>query len=102
MQQKKFSCEYEQRTIKIAQYIVKTGATVRQCAKKFNLSKSCIHKDICIRLEKTNPALFALTRQVLDKNKAERHVRGGIATKKMYEQKKENNVKPKQSNVISD
>lgn len=76
--------DYEKRTIKIAQYMAQSGATVRQCSKKFGLSKSCIHKDICLRLEKLNPSLYAEVRLVLDKNKAERHLRGGIATKNKY------------------
>ena len=68
----------------IGQYIVESGATVRQTAKKFGVSKSTVHKDVTERLVKINPFLAARIRVVLDVNKAERHIRGGMATKEKY------------------
>ena len=68
----------------IEQYIVESGATVRQTAKKFGVSKSTVHKDVTERLGKINPFLAARIRVVLDVNKAERHIRGGMATKEKY------------------
>ena len=68
----------------IAQYIVEQKATVRQAAKKFGVSKSTVHKDITDRLLQINPQLAARTRKVLDTNKSERHIRGGLATKEKY------------------
>ncbi len=74
----------EERAEEIGAYIVESGATVRQTAKKFGVSKSTVHKDITERLIKINPMLAARTRIVLDLNKAERHIRGGLATKEKY------------------
>lgn len=74
----------EERAEEIGQYIVKSGATVRQTAKKFGVSKSTVHKDVTERLVKINPFLAARIRVVLDVNKAERHIRGGMATKEKY------------------
>ena len=68
----------EERAEEIGQYIVESGATVRQTAKKFGVSKSTVHKDVTERLVKINPLLAARIRVVLDINKAERHIRGGI------------------------
>lgn len=75
----------EERAEEIGTYIVESGATVRQTAKKFGVSKSTVHKDITERLIKVNPMLAARTRVVLDVNKAERHIRGGMATKEKYQ-----------------
>jgi len=75
----------EERAEEIGTYIVESGATVRQTAKKFGVSKSTVHKDITERLIKINPMLAARTRVVLDVNKAERHIRGGMATKEKYQ-----------------
>ncbi|MGN0395688.1 MAG: sporulation transcriptional regulator SpoIIID [Coprococcus sp.] len=75
----------EERAEEIGTYIVESGATVRQTAKKFGVSKSTVHKDITERLIKVNPMLAARTRVVLDLNKAERHIRGGMATKEKYQ-----------------
>ncbi len=72
----------------LAKHIITTRETVRTAAVRFNLSKSTVHKDVTARLEKINPALYTEVRAVLDKNKAERHLRGGYATKIMYQQKK--------------
>lgn len=74
----------EERAEEIGQYIVESGATVRQTAKKFGVSKSTVHKDVTERLVKINPFLAARIRVVLDVNKAERHIRGGMATKEKY------------------
>ena len=74
----------EQRAIEIANYIIETNATVRQTAKKFGISKSTVHKDVTDRLARINPSLAMRTRKVLDVNKSERHIRGGLATKEKY------------------
>lgn len=74
----------EERAIEVAQYIVDENATVRQTAKKFGVSKSTVHKDITERLIQVNPSLAARARVVLDINKSERHIRGGMATKEKY------------------
>lgn len=80
-----FLKEYiEQRAIEIAEYIIDNGVTVREAAKKFGVSKSTIHKDITDRLQQINPKLAERTRIVLDQNKSERHIRGGLATKAKY------------------
>ena len=67
-----------------ARYIVKNKATVRQAAKVFGISKSTVHKDVTERLEVINPGLAEEIRKVLDVNKAERHLRGGMATREKY------------------
>ncbi|MBQ7668710.1 MAG: sporulation transcriptional regulator SpoIIID [Clostridia bacterium] len=74
----------EERTIEVAQYIIDKKATVRVAAKKFGISKSTVHKDVTERLSKINPALFYEIKKVLDENKAERHIRGGEATREKY------------------
>ena len=74
----------EERTIEPANYIIENKATVRTAAKKFGVSKSTVHKDVTERLGKINPHLADLVRGVLDENKSERHLRGGMATKKKY------------------
>ncbi|MBQ8147507.1 MAG: sporulation transcriptional regulator SpoIIID [Lachnospiraceae bacterium] len=74
----------EERAIEVAQYIIDENATVRQTAKKFGISKSTVHKDITERLIQINPSLAARARVVLDINKSERHIRGGMATKEKY------------------
>lgn len=74
----------EQRAIEIANYIITTNATVRQTAKKFGISKSTVHKDVTERLQQINPSLAAEARKILDVNKSERHIRGGLATKEKY------------------
>ncbi len=75
----------EERAIAIANYIIEHNATVRQTAKMFGISKSTVHKDITERLEHVNPPLAAQARVVLDINKSERHIRGGMATKEKYQ-----------------
>ncbi len=77
----------EQRATSVANYIVETNATVRETAKKFGISKSTVHKDITERLAKINVELANSAKKVLETNKQERHIRGGLATKKKYEEK---------------
>ena len=74
----------EERAISIANYIIDSNATVRQTAKAFGVSKSTVHKDVTDRLMQINPILAKQARQVLDVNKSERHIRGGLATKEKY------------------
>ena len=68
----------------LARYIVLYGATVRSAAKKFGISKSTVHKEITDRLKRVNRGLYLEAREILEKNKAERHIRGGEATKRRY------------------
>lgn len=68
----------------IAKHIIKTGETVRSAAARFDLSKSTVHKDVTTRLKKVNPTLYSAVREVLERNKSERHLRGGDATRMMY------------------
>ena len=75
----------EERAVEIANYIIETNATVRQTAKKFGISKITVHKDVTDRLVRINPALAGQARLVLDINKSERHIRGGMATKEKYQ-----------------
>ncbi len=74
----------EERAVEIAYYIIEHNATVRQTAKEFGISKSTVHKDITERLIQINKNLAAQTRGVLNLNKSERHIRGGLATKNKY------------------
>lgn len=75
----------EERAVMLAEYIIENKATVRAAAKKFCISKSTVHKDVAERLKKINPSLYANVKEVLDLNKSERHIRGGLATKRKYE-----------------
>ena len=74
----------EERAISIAEFIIENNATVRQTAKAFGISKSTVHKDVTERLAQVNSALASEARKVLDVNKSERHIRGGLATKEKY------------------
>lgn len=74
----------EERAIEIASYMIQSKATVRQTAKKFGISKSTVHKDMVDRLVQINPELAGEVREVLDINKQERHIRGGLATREKY------------------
>lgn len=74
----------EERAIEIATYIVENNATVRQTAKQFGVSKSTVHKDVTDRLLQINPSLARQARKILDVNKSERHIRGGLATREKY------------------
>ena len=78
----------EERACELAVYMIETGATVRVAAKKFGLSKSTVHKDLSQRLPKYNRALYIQVREILDKNKAQRHIRGGMATREKYKKNK--------------
>ena len=78
----------EERAAMLGEYIIESKATVRSTAKKFGVSKSTVHKDVSQRLKVLNPALYRQVREILDTNKSERHIRGGLATKKKYLQKK--------------
>ena len=77
----------EERAINLAHYIIDSKDTVRGAAKKFGISKSTVHKDVSERLVHINKSLAAEVRSILDENKAERHIRGGLATKMKYEDK---------------
>lgn len=79
----------EDRVYEIAEYIVRTGCTVRACAGIFRVSKSTVHKDMTERLPELNATLAEEVRKILDVNKAERHIRGGLATKAKYERAEE-------------
>lgn len=74
----------EERACALAVYMIETGATVRAAAQHFGISKSTVHKDLSQRLPRCNPHLYSLVRQVLDVNKQERHIRGGMATRRKY------------------
>ena len=74
----------EERAVEIATYIIEHNATVRQTAKEFGVSKSTVHKDVTDRLLQINPLLAQSARKVLDVNKSERHIRGGLATREKY------------------
>lgn len=76
------------RSVDLGEYIKETGATVRETAKKFGISKSTVHKDVTERLKYENKNLYEEVREVLLKNKAERHLRGGNATKEKYKVKR--------------
>ena len=79
----------DERAIELAHYIIDSKDTVRGTAKKFGISKSTVHKDVSERLKKINPILAKEVRIILDENKAERHIRGGMATKLKYSHLKE-------------
>ena len=74
----------EERTCELAVYIIETRATIRTAAKHFGISKSTVHKDLSLRLPQNNKRLYNQVRQVLDVNKAQRHIRGGMATQRKY------------------
>ncbi|MCI8500996.1 MAG: sporulation transcriptional regulator SpoIIID [Oscillospiraceae bacterium] len=76
----------EDRSVELAEYLVSQKATVRSTAQKFGVSKSTVHKDITERLKKVNPQLYKQVAEILKINKEERHIRGGLATKKKYEE----------------
>ena len=68
----------------LAEYVIDTGATVRACASRFGISKSTVHKDLSKKLRYTNAALYSKVKEILEKNKSERHIRGGEATRMKY------------------
>lgn len=82
----------EERACKLAHYIIESKDTVRGAAKKFGISKSTVHKDVSERLQKINPMLAVEVRKILDENKAERHIRGGMATKIKYKIERQSHV----------
>ena len=82
----------EERVLEVAQYILDSKATIRKTAKVFGVSKSTIHKDVTERLEEINPTLAKEVKMVLEKNKSERHIRGGMATKLKYEKETKRDV----------
>ena len=82
----------EERAIVVAKYILEKNTTVRQTAKTFGVSKSTIHKDVTERLEEINPTLAKEVKMVLEKNKSERHIRGGMATKLKYEKETKKDI----------
>ena len=74
----------DKRACQLAVYIIETGATVRAAGKRFGISKSTVHKDMTQKLNRYDPGLYAAVRCVIDENKAERHLRGGEATRRKY------------------
>lgn len=75
----------DDRARRLAVYMIESGGTVRSAAKEFGISKSTVHKDLCEVLPGVSPALFAQIRCLLDRNKSQRHIRGGLATKRKYQ-----------------
>ena len=78
----------EERAVELSEYIIESGATVRSAAKKFGVSKSTVHKDVSERLKSVNPQLYREVKTILEINKAQRHIRGGMATRKKYQHDK--------------
>ena len=78
------NASYERRAVEVGEYIIESNATVRAAAKRFGISKSTVHKDVAERLSAIDPPLFRQVREVLDRNKSERHIRGGEATRRKY------------------
>ena len=74
----------EERAVELGEYILQNNATVRAAAKRFHISKSTVHKDVSERLQTVNPRLYGQVRHVLEVNKAQRHIRGGQATRRKY------------------
>lgn len=74
----------EERAIELGEYILQNNATVRSAAKRFHISKSTVHKDVSERLQTVNPQLYGQVRHILEINKAQRHIRGGQATRRKY------------------
>ena len=81
--------DIEERAKSLAIYIIETKSTVRKTAQKFNVSKSTVHKDIAERLQKVNPSLASEAKKILEINKSQRHIRGGLATKLKYQKEKQ-------------
>lgn len=78
----------EERAVELGEYIVANKSTVRAAAKTFGISKSTVHTDVAQRLKKVSPALYHEVREILEENKAQRHIRGGMATKEKYKKLK--------------
>ena len=83
---KQCSDSNEERCVILGKYIIENNATVRAAAREFGISKSTVHQDITAKLEKTDKALYDEVKKVLDRNKQERHIRGGEATKRKYQE----------------
>lgn len=81
----------EERAIELGEYIIENGATVRSAAKKFGVSKSTVHKDVSERLKGVDPGLYDEVKNILEINKAQRHIRGGMATRKKYSRTRNKN-----------
>ena len=79
----------EERAVELGEYILGNKTTVRAAAKKFHISKSTVHKDVSDRLQTVNPQLYGEVRRILEINKAQRHIRGGIATREKYRHEEE-------------
>ncbi len=90
-----FTDEIETRVAEIAEYVASTGITVRAAAEKFGVSKSTVHKDLTERLKRIDSELFTKVSEILAKNRAERHLRGGYATKRKYDSARTQNAKSK-------
>ena len=84
--------DIDMRARSLALYIIETGSTVRAAARRFGVSKSTVHKDLAERLYVIDRALYEQARQILDKNKAERHIRGGLATRMKYLREKQKKI----------
>ena len=80
----------EERAVELGEYILENRTTVRGAAKKFGISKSTVHKDVSERLKRVNPRLYREVKDILEINKAQRHIRGGIATRMKYKKQAEN------------
>ena len=76
----------EEWAVVLGEYIIEHNATVRAAAQKFHISKSTVHKDVACRLRTLDPGLYGQVREVLEVNKAQRHIRGGLATREKYQQ----------------
>ena len=83
-----FGDDIEKRVLKTAEHVIETGATVRSAAVVFGVSKSTTHKDLTERLRDIDPTLYSAVAEVLEKNRAERHIRGGMATKNRFLERK--------------
>lgn len=79
----------EERAVELGEYILETRTTVRGAAKKFGISKSTVHKDVSERLKRVNPGLYREVKDILEINKAQRHIRGGLATRMKYKRQAE-------------
>ena len=77
----------EERAVVLGEYILENKTTVRAAARRFHISKSTVHKDVSDRLKAVNPALYGQVREILEVNKAQRHIRGGLATREKYRQR---------------
>lgn len=79
------SADFRERAVMLGEYIIENRSTVRAAAEQFGISKSTVHKDVTERLERLSPVLYPQVREILEENKRERHIRGGLATKRKYE-----------------